>query len=555
MREAPTLYQRRIVIGAGICVIAFALVGIRLVHVSLLKGWDAGRAHAPIVARADLTDRNGELLARDLPVKDLYARPKFFADPAGAAEGLAAATGASARRLEKAFRTAKHAYVLVARQITPDDEAKVMQLGLPGLEFEPSAKRYYPDGRTAAQVTGVTDLDNNGISGLELGLQPEIHAAAARGHERGQVATSIDMRVQYILAHELEQARQTFTAKAAGGIVMDVKTGEILGMVSLPDFDPNQRGLAPGDSRRNIMAQDVYELGSVFKIFSFTMALDDHTLNLNEVFPINRDYKVGRYTIHEAERMPATLAARDVLAQSSNIGTSQIVLRSGAQVQRAFLDHMGLLKPVETDLPESARPLYPAIKNWGQIETATIGFGQGISVSPLSFVTAAAEVVNGGRRITPTFLRQNGKDRRGEQVISHETSVKMRDLLRYVVTSGSGKKADIEGYDVGGKTGSAQVPGPNGRYLPRALRTSFFAVFPAHQPRYIVYVLMDQPHGTKATAGFALAGWTAAPAAGRVIERIAPLLGVPKQSEPTRLARDTTQQQDGAQPVSASESP
>jgi cell division protein FtsI (penicillin-binding protein 3) len=538
MREAPTLYQRRIVIGAGLCVIAFALVGLRLVHVSLLKEWDGGRAHAPMVARADLVDRNGELLARDLPVKDLYVRPQFFVDKPEAADGLAEATGANASRLLKAFESAKHPYVLIARRITPDTEAKVMRLGLPGVEFEPSAKRYYPDGRTAAQVVGVTDPDGNGLSGLELGLQPEIRAAAAPGHARGQVATSIDMRVQFILQHEVAEAREKFSARAAGGIVMDVKTGEVLGMVSLPDFDPNERGLDHGDSRRNIMAQDVYELGSVFKVLTFTMALENHTLqSLDEVFPIGQGFKIGKHTIHEAEHMPATLAARDILAQSSNIGTSQIALRSGGERERSFLSHMGLFQPIKTELPETARPLYPSV--WGDIQTANVAFGQGMAVTPLSFVAAAASVVNGGRHITPTFLKQDGKDRRGEQVISEETSLKMRDLLRYVVTNGSGKKADIEGYDVGGKTGSAQVAGPHGRYIPHALRTSFFAVFPAHNPRYVVYVLMDQPHGIRETGGFALAGWTAAPIAGKVIQRIAPLLGVPNNAPPTRLARES----------------
>jgi cell division protein FtsI (penicillin-binding protein 3) len=196
---------------------------------------------------------------------------------------------------------------------------------------------------------------------------------------------------------------------------------------------------------------------------------------------------------------------------------------------------MGLLQPVKTELPESARPLYP-VSDWGLIQTATIGFGQGISVSPLSFVAAAASVVNGGRRITPTFLKQNTDDLRGEQVIKPETSEQMRGLLRYVVTDGSGKKANIPGYDVGGKTGSAQVPGPHGRYLPHALRTSFYGVFPVHNPRYVVFILLDQPHGTKETGGFALAGWTAAPTVGRVIQRIAPLLGVPNIPEPTKLA-------------------
>ncbi|HWC63944.1 MAG TPA: penicillin-binding protein 2, partial [Rhizomicrobium sp.] len=444
--------QRRIIVGAALCTAAFALVGIRLVDVTLLR--DAGSAgfsgHA-LVARADLTDRNGELLARDLPVKDLYARPQVFWDKEGAARDLARITGADAARLDAGFANAKHPYVLVARQLTPDQQERAMHLGLPGLEFEPSAKRYYPDGRAAAQLLGVTDGDNNGVSGLELGLQDQV-----RAHAGGQVATSIDMRVQYILAHETEAARQTFNAKAAGGVVMDVRTGEILAMISVPDFDPNQRKLDQGDSTRNVMAQDVYELGSVFKIFSFALAMEDHVANLDEVFPIGQGLKIGKFTIHEAERMPATLTVRDILAQSSNIGTAQIAMRSGGVRQRAFLEKMGLLSRVATQLPETARPLYP--QNWGTIETATVAFGQGISVSPLSFVTAAAEVVNGGRRIAPTFLKQEpGADNRAEQVIKPETSEKMRDLLRYVVTDGTGKKADVPGYDVGGKTGSAQV--------------------------------------------------------------------------------------------------
>ena len=525
--------QRRIVIGAALSIAAFALVGIRLVDVTIMRGpIAAGFSDHVFVARADLTDRNGELLARDLPVKDLYARPQTLWDKAQAARDLAAATGAEQSRLDAGFANAKHPYVLVARQLTPDQEDKVMHLGLPGLEFEPGAKRYYPDGRGAAQLLGVTDADNNGVSGLELGLENQIHDSAG-----GQVATSIDMRVQYILAHETEAARETFNAKAAGGIVMDVKTGEILAMISVPDFDPNQRRLEDGDSTRNVMAQDVYELGSVFKIFSFSLAFEDSTIkSLDEVFPIGQGLKIGKYTIHEAEHMPATLAARDILAQSSNIGTAQIAMRSGAVRQRAFLNQMGLLKPVATQLPETAHPLYP--RDWGTIETATIGFGQGISVSPLSFVSAAASVVNGGRQITPTFIKQApGADNRGAQILKPETSQQMRDLLRYVVTNGTGKKADIPGYDVGGKTGSAQVPGPGGHYIAHALRTSFFAAFPVTDPRYVVFVLMDQPHGTKETGGFALAAYTAVPAAAKVISRIAPLLGVPNTAPQVQLAR------------------
>jgi cell division protein FtsI (penicillin-binding protein 3) len=535
MQEAPTVFQRRIVIGAGMCVVAFALVGLRLVDVTLLSGASAARGSNHVtVARADLTDRNGELLARDLPVKDLYARPKEFWDKAEAARWLAQASGASEERLLRGFNTAKSPYVLVARQITPDIEARVMKLGLPGLEFEHSAKRYYPDGRVTAQLVGMTDPDNNGVSGLELGLQDRLQKAAARGD--AAVATSIDARVQFILAHEIAEARKTFSAKAAGGIVMDVKTGEIIAMTSQPDFDPNQRGLSGEDSRRNMMAQDVYELGSIFKVFAFTLALEDRTIHLDEVLPIGRSFKIGRHSIGESHRMPATMAARDVLAESSNIGTAQIALRSGGARQREFLTSMGLLSPVKSELPESARPLYPRTQ-WGAIETATVGFGHGVGVSPLSFTTAFAMVVNGGRRIVPTFVKQEaGTDNRGEQVIKPQTSAAMRDLLRYVVTNGTGGNADAIGYDVGGKTGSAEMPGPRGGYIKNALMTSFAAVFPAHDPRYVVMVLMAQPQGIKQSFGFRTAGYTAAPQTGRVIARIAPLLGVPHVAPPTKLA-------------------
>ena len=533
-----SVFQRRIIIGAGLCVVAFALVGIRLVDVTLFGSAGNGPVLARLVEpRADLTDRNGELLARDLPVKDLYARADAPFDLAQGARDLAAATGADEKRLLKgliAKRDSKRPYVLVARRITPDQEMAVMALGLPGLEFEPSVKRYYPDGRGAAQLIGVTDPDNNGVSGLELGLQDRIHQAAAGKGGSGKVATSIDMRVQYILAHEVAEARKMFSAKAAGGVVMDVNSGEVLGLVSLPDFDPNARRLQPGDATTNIVAQDIYELGSIFKIFSFALGLEDRKIHLDEMLPVGRGYKIGKYTIHEAERLPDAMAVRDILAQSSNIGTAQIALRSGGVRQKAFLTSLGLLSPIRSELPESARPLYPA--NWGMIETATVGFGQGISVSPLSFTAAAASIVNGGRRITPTFVKQDGADRRGEQVIKPQTSQTMRHLLRYVVTDGTGKKAEALGYEVGGKTGSAQVPGPHGRYIPHALRTSFCAVFPAHEPRYIVFVMLDQPHGTKETGGFALAGYTAAPMAGKVVARIAPLLGVPNIPPPAKLA-------------------
>ena len=527
------MIQRRIVISAGLLVMAFALVGVRLVDVMVLKGRVTGAtADLPdraLPIRADLVDRNGELLARDLPVADLYARPEVLEDPGEAARDLALATDVSAARLDREFAS-RHPYVLVARRLTPDAQDRVMHLGLPGLEFDPAEKRYYPLGFAAIQVLGATDPDGNGIAGLELGLDHELKSSTA------PVALSLDMRVQYALAHEVEEARKEFGARAGGGIVLNVRTGEILAMASLPDSESDPSALKGVDPRRNRMAADDYELGSVFKIFSFALAMEDHTVRLDEQIPVGKGFRIGHYTIHDAEHMPPTLAARDVLALSSNPGTAQIALRSGPERQRQFLTRLGLLSPMHSELPERQSPLYP--RNWGEVETATIGFGHGISVTPLSFVTAAAEVVNGGRRIVPTFLK-HPEDARGAQVIKPETSAIMRELLRYVVTDGTGKKADVPGYDVGGKTGSAEKN--NGHvYIAHKLITSFCGVFPIDDPRYLVFVMLDEPHGTKETFGLALAGFTAAPLAGKVIARIAPMLGMPSETPMLTATKDNS---------------
>ncbi len=527
-RAAVTIVQRRIAIAALGCVLAYALIGVRLVDLTLLRNSAAtGAVSAPHVManRADIVDRNGELLARDLVVQDVTIQPYLLEDAKQAAEQIAAVTGLDARRLSQQFakRTKPNQYVMIARQVAPQVEDRLSALGLgEALEFSPEMKRFYPRGRAAVQVIGQTDADGRGLTGVELGLDQPLRA----GHAE---QLSLDMRVQFALAQEVEGAREEYNAKAAGGIVMNVNTGEILGMASLPDGAANVGdgdGVGGANPTRNRMLRDVYELGSVFKIFAFTLAMQDHTTRLDESFPIGRGYKIGRYTIHDAERMPGTLTAREILAQSSNAGTAQIALRSGPDRQQAFLRSLGLLSRVRTEDPEGAKPLFP--RHWGLTETATVGFGHGISVSPLSFVTAAAIVVNGGRRISPTFLKRS-EDARGEQMISPEASATMRQLLRYVVTNGTGKLADVPGYNVGGKTGSAEKS-DHGRYVAHKLLTSFCAVFPIDNPRYIVFVLLDEPHGPKASGVMALAGHTAAPLAGRVVAKIAPMLEMPTQA-------------------------
>jgi cell division protein FtsI (penicillin-binding protein 3) len=517
---APSLVRNRIVLAAAFCAMCFSIIAARLVDVMVLGASGPGRT-ASVIAhpmRADLVDRNGVLIARDLPVSDLYAMPAAFWDTEEAASELAQITGADEAHLKQAF-AGKRGYILVQRGLTPDRREAVMHLGLPGLNFEDGYKRYYPSGRIVSHAVGQVDTDDNGVSGLELGLEARVRGA----RDAAPIQLSLDMRVQYVLEHEIEEAVRAFKAKAGGGIVLNVRTGEVLALASLPDYEPNLRKLEGGDSIRNRMTQDVYELGSIFKIFAFTQAIEENTVALDEYIPIGTGFKLGRYVIHDFERLGPAVTAATVFAESSNIGAAQIALRSGPGKQKPFLQKLGLLQPLRTELPEVASPLYP--KHWEQIETATIAFGHGISVNPLGFAAAAAAVVNGGTLIRPTFLKRDDRPQQGERVISEKTSRTMRQLLRLVVTDGTGKKADVPGYDVGGKTGTAEKPA-NGSYARNLLISSFCGVFPINDPQYLVFVMLDEPHGNKQSAGFATGGWTAAPPVGRVIAKIGPLLGV-----------------------------
>jgi len=512
------IVRSRIRLSVALCAFAFGVIVFRLLEVMVFgAGLPASAGVAPPVQpmRADLVDRNGVLIARDLPVSDLYAAPAAFWDTDEAARELAKATGADEARLKQGF-AAKRGYVLVRRGLSPEMRDAAMRLGLPGLTFEKTYKRYYPAGRIISHAVGQVDPDDNGVSGLELGLDKLVRGRGA------PVELSFDMRVQYVLEHEMHETVRAFSAKAAGGIVLDVRTGEVLALASLPNYEPNSRSLEPGDSIRNRLTQDVYELGSIFKIFAFAQAIDEKTVRLDEYIDIARPLRFGRYTINDFSDHGKILPASMVFAESSNIGTGHIAMRAGPTRQQAFLRRIGLLSGLKTELPEMALPLYP--RRWNEVESVTISYGQGISVNPLAFAAAAAAVVNGGTLIQPTFLKRT-EPQKGERVISERASAAMRELMRLVVTDGTGSKAEVPGYEVGGKTGTAEKP-VNGTYARNRLISSFVGVFPMSQPQYLVFVMIDEPRGTKASFGFATGGWTGAPAVGRVIARIGPLLGV-----------------------------
>ena len=511
---ALPLVRSRIVLAAMFCACAFAVIGARLVDVMVFGALGPTNRHVATDApalRADMVDRNGVLLARDLPIVDLYASPAAFWNTDEAARELAAVVGADEARLKAAFAPHR-GFIAVRRGLTPDVKDAAMRLGLPGLTFEDGYRRFYPEGDAVARVVGQVDIDRRGVSGLELGLDQSLRASAK------PVALSLDMRVQYVLAHEISETAATFQAKAAGGIVLDVQTGEVLALVSLTDS-------TEPDAARDRMTQDVYELGSIFKTFSFAEAVEENIIRLDETFNVGRPYRIGRYAIKDSHRLGPVLTAAMVFAESSNIGTAQIAERFTPERQRAFLERMGLLAPVKAELTRAAAPLIPS--HWKATETTTIAFGHGISVSPLAFAAAAAAVVNGGTRIRPTFLRQTAPQN-GERLLTAATSATMRNLMRLVVTDGTGRKADVPGYNVGGKTGTAEKPNGHG-YAEHALISSFCGVFPMDAPRYLVFVMFDEPKGTRETGGYATAGYVAAPTAGAVIARIAPLLGVERR--------------------------
>lgn len=495
---------------------------------------NAGRAQDAVSsARPDIIDRNGEVLATDIRTQSLFAEPRKLAasfDVDEATELLTAVLpDLDQREVRERLRSGK-GFVWLRREITREQQAQIHRLGIPGIGFLREAKRSYPNGPTLSHVLGHVDIDNQGIAGLERYIDrrglAELHRAGfATSRNQEPVQLSIDLRVQHVLRDEMLKAFQRFRAKAAAGVIMDVDTGEIIAMASIPDYDPNHPGGSHGDDRINRLTTGVFEMGSVMKALTLAMAMDSGRFNINSAIDARFPFSIGRHQVKDFHAQRRVLTLPEVFTYSSNIGTSRLALALGGEHQRAFLRRMGQLTRLQTELPESAAPLLP--RRWAEITTATVSFGHGLSVAPLQAVMGTAALVNGGLLITPTFLRRTPEQARtvATRVIRPETSANMRFLMRLNAERGSGRRADVEGYYVGGKTGTAEkVIG--GRYAKDRLLNSFMAVFPADQPRYILLITLDEPKGIPETHGLATAGFNAAPTAGRVIARAAPLLGL-----------------------------
>ena len=550
-RAALDRTRGRLVVAAGGFALLFGAVAAKLTTATVLYPMAPSRAEtrlqvppdpgpdtpdtAPLAdggfqPRASILDRNGEILAISLPTAGLYANPREMIDTAEAAHQLKQALPRLDEKVAAARLASAKQFVYLERQITPAEELAVNALGIPGVYFQPGEKRRYPLGRVAAQVLGGVDVDSHGVAGVERAFEKRL------AHHSEPLRLSIDVRVQGVMRDELEKSKEEFQAIGACGIVMDVRTGEVIAMVSLPDYDANNFGDTPPDDRFNRAVTGMFEPGSTFKLQTAAMALDFGSAHIWDTFDAAHNIKIGRFTITDYKGKHRMLWLPEVLAYSSNLGAAHVALGVGPQRQQTWLQAMGMFRKVGIELPEAGFPIVPPRANWKEATTMTVGFGHGIAVSPLHVVRGTAALANGGIVLQPTILARDPTDAppEGRRIMNVSTSDTIRKLMRLVVTDGYGKPADIEGYFVGGKTGTAEKVGAHG-YKKHANVSAFMSVFPMNAPRYAVYFMLDEPVGNKETGGYATAGAVSAPGAGRVIARIAPMLGLfpDIQNEPT----------------------
>lgn len=519
--------------------VVYAIIATRLVLLGVASQTQTARHVANpdtlAASRPDILDRNGRLLATDVQSAMLYAEPRKgvgYVDDA-VDQLTSVLPDLDAKELRERLSSDK-GFVRLKREISPLQKKEIRRLGIPHVGFLRESKRVYPAGPEAAHVLGHVNVDNQGTAGLEKwidsgGLAVLHQAGFATGRALKPVQLALDLAVQHAVRDELMKAKETYQAKATSGMVLDVRTGEIIAMVSLPDYDPNKPGKANDPTRLNRLTTGVYEMGSTFKALTVAMVLDSGKATLATQFDARTPLHFGRFTIHDFHAQRRMLTVPEIFTYSSNIGAAKMALAVGVDGHKAFLKKMGVLDRLRTELPESAMPLVP--KNWTDISTATIAFGQGLSVAPLQAVMATAALMNGGWLIPPTFLKRTEAEARkfAKRVIKPETSLKMRYLMRLNVEKGTARRAEVPGYYVGGKTGTTEKV-VNGRYSHKKLLTAFMGVFPCDEPRYLVLVMIDEPKNV----GHSTAGLNAAPTTGQIIARIGPLLDVkPRRDLPT----------------------
>ena len=516
----------------------YCIIGGRLVQYGLAQPEmvsSIGRADNLMASRPDILDRNGEILATDIRTVSLYAEPHKIVDADEAVEQLS--TVLPSLNVADIYNKLKSPsrFQWLRRQLTPKQQSEILALGIPGIGFRPEKRRFYPGGATASHIVGHVNVDNRGIAGMERwidnqGLADLAAIGMTSDAKLEPVKLSIDLRVQNILRDVVVDAMTKFRSIAAGGVVMDVTTGEILAMVSYPDYDPNKPADGAKEGWMNRMSNGTFEMGSTFKSFTTAMALDSGKVKLTDSFDATNPIRIGGFTIKDFHGKRRVLTVPEIFQYSSNIGTAKMADLVGIEGHKEFLTRIGLLTRMQTELPEVKMPSQP--REWKKINSITISFGHGVSTTPLQTAVAGAALLNGGNLIEPTFLPRTPEQAQAvsTKVIKQSTSDDMRFLFRWNGVNGSGRNARVPGFNVGGKTGTADKV-VNGRYSNDANFNAFLAGFPIDKPRYVVLTFIDEPKTDKGN-GAALAGNTAAPMVHDIISRSAPLLGVePKFGE------------------------
>ena len=510
----------------------YSIIGGRLIYLGMQDPDASGGPVSRVTAsRPDIVDRNGEVLATDIKTASLFAEPRRIVDADEALEKIS--TVLPDIDYEQTYHKLKSGagFVWLKRQLSPKQQNEIMQLGIPGIGFRTEKRRFYPGGATASHILGLVNIDNQGIAGLEKyideqGLADLQASGLAVAADLKPVRLSVDIRVQHIVHDEVTQALQKYHAIAAGAVVLNAKTGEVVAMASVPDFDPNNPYNAHEKDRLNRMSAGTYEMGSTIKSFTTAMALDSGKVNMNSTFDARRPITIGRRTIRDFHGKGRVLTVPEVFIYSSNIGSAKEADVVGVEGHREFLARMGLLDRMKTELPEVARPTEPKV--WKKVHSITAAFGHGFSTTPLQTALGAAALMNGGYLMNPTFLPRTAEEAiaGATKVVKDKTSADMRYLylLNATAPGGSGKRAAVPGYRVGGKTGTAEKV-VNGRYAKNVRFNAFVAAFPMEDPQYIVLSIVDEPKPEKPGMG-ATAGLNAAPIVANIIRRSASMLGV-----------------------------
>ena len=535
-KEALETSRSRLAVTSVLFAVAFAVISGRLVELAVFEDPQAratATASRTVVqsnSRADILDRNGILLATSVPTASVYANPRHLLDARDAARRIVIVLPEVNE--EKLFRqlNSERTFVWIRRNITPNQQFAINALGLPGIYFRRTERRVYPHGSLTSHVVGTTDIDAKGLTGIERSFDRRLQDSEQA------LALSLDVRVQSLVRRALNTAIEKFSAVGGAGIVVDVTNGEVLALVSLPDFEPHFGGDVTAEARFNRVTKGVYEMGSTFKLFTTAMALDSKTVGLNGGFDATRPLRVARFVINDYHAKKRWLSVPEILVHSSNIGAAKMGVAVGTKTQQAYLRALGLTRKAKLELPEIGVPLIPS--PWRKISTMTISYGHGIAVSPLQMANGIAALVNGGILRNATLaLSAPDAVPAGVQVIKTDTSTKMRKLMRLVVRRGTGKNAEVEGYLVGGKTGTADKPAAGGYSDSRRVISSFVGAFPIDRPRYVVLAMLDEPKGTAETFGYATGGWVAAPAVREIVAALGPMMGMAPNWETERSPR------------------